>query len=64
MFKFAIIATALATTLATGSAFAAAHAKAERKGQFSVITRTDGSKQWTVNGMALTMPKTARERHS
>jgi len=26
---------------------------AEGKGQFSVITRADGTKQWAVNGMAL-----------
>lgn len=30
-----------------------APAKAEGKGQFSVITRADGTKQWAVNGMAL-----------
>jgi len=30
-----------------------APAKAEGMGQFSVITRSDGSKQWAVDGMAL-----------
>ena len=30
-----------------------APAKAEGAGQFSVITRADGSKQWAVNGMPL-----------
>jgi predicted lipoprotein with Yx(FWY)xxD motif len=30
-----------------------APAKAQGEGQFSVITRADGSKQWAVNGMPL-----------